>query len=107
MKLHGPALKTHHGRTVKSAGKKVDPELQTTEHLSWAAFVIKRAGYRCEAIKDGKRCERRRPDRLFADHKIERRDGGDPLDPANGQCLCGSCHSKKTMAMRAARMSEA
>ena len=40
---------------------------------------------------------------MFADHITEIRDGGDPFDPANGQCLCGRCHTLKTNAARAAR----
>ena len=39
--------------------------------------------------------------RTFADHIRERKDGGDPLDPANGQCLCGQHHTLKTVAARA------
>lgn len=41
---------------------------------------------------------------MFADHIVERKDGGAEFDPANGQCLCGSCHSRKTAAERAKRM---
>ncbi len=40
---------------------------------------------------------------MFADHKLERRDHGAPLDPANGMCLCGSHHTRKTQAERARR----
>jgi hypothetical protein len=42
--------------------------------------------------------------RLYADHIIERRDCGDPLDPKNGQALCPPHHQKKTAAERAKRM---
>ncbi|WP_331253050.1 HNH endonuclease signature motif containing protein [Acetobacter sicerae] len=42
--------------------------------------------------------------RLFGDHIRELKDGGAPLDPANIQLLCGSCHTIKTARARAARM---
>ena len=41
---------------------------------------------------------------MFADHRVELRDGGAALDPDNGQCLCGSCHTRKTLAARSARI---
>jgi 5-methylcytosine-specific restriction endonuclease McrA len=61
----------------------------TPEFKAWREIVIGRAGRRCE--KCG-RVERR----MFADHIVEVKDGGAKLDPANGQCLCGSCHTLKT-----------
>ena len=76
----------------------------TPEYKAWQEIVIERAGGRCEAIDNGKRCWKRRPGaRMFADHKEELRDGGAPFDPDNGQCLCGSHHTAKTAAARAAR----
>jgi nitrite reductase/ring-hydroxylating ferredoxin subunit len=41
---------------------------------------------------------------MFADHIVEVKDGGAKFDLANGQCLCGSCHTRKTAAARAQRM---
>jgi hypothetical protein len=43
---------------------------------------------------------------MFADHKVERRDNGAPLDLANGQCVCGHHHSLKTASERAKRMAQ-
>jgi hypothetical protein len=40
---------------------------------------------------------------MFADHRIEIKDGGHPFDLNNGQCLCSTHHELKTMAARAAR----
>lgn len=40
---------------------------------------------------------------MFADHIVERRDGGAELDLANGRCLCGSHHSRVTAAARVRR----
>jgi 5-methylcytosine-specific restriction protein A len=92
-------------RTVPVEPKQVDPFYLTPEYQAWRAKVIARAGARCQAIDAGLRCTKTSPaHRLFADHIVERRDGGAPLDPANGQCLCGQHHTLKTMAARAHRM---
>lgn len=86
-------------RSAKPPPKTVDPFYTSPEYRAWRAIVISRAGGRCEAPGCG-----RRERRMFADHIIERKDGGVPLDPANGQCICGSHHSLKTIAARADRM---
>lgn len=95
-------------RIARPREKRVDPELSTAQHRAWRQEVGDRAGWRCEEIENGRRCEksRVRGDRMFADHIRERKDGGDPLDPRNGQCLCGRHHTLKTARARAARMAE-
>ncbi len=93
-------------RTAKPALKKADAGLLTPEHRAWRTEVLRRSGYRCEAVDDGHRCQVAAPSRLFADHIRERKDGGHPFDPANGQCLCGRHHSLKTARVRAERMAE-
>lgn len=99
-------IKTIDTRTVKPPAKKADAELLTTAHRQWAEAVKRRAGYRCEAIEGGARCGVQAPSRLFADHIIERRDGGEALDPENGRAMCGHHHGLKTMRERARRMAE-
>lgn len=42
-------------------------------------------------------------ERLILDHKVERKDGGMDLDPANTQWLTNSEHQAKTAKARAAR----
>jgi len=102
-----PAVRVLDAHTVKVAPKTADRELLTPEHKAWRAAVMRRAGYRCEVFESGRRCERSAPrHRLFADHIVERRDGGAALDPANGQCLCGKHHTLKTMAARAKRLAD-
>lgn len=93
-------------RSANPIAKRADPELLTPEHRAWRQHVLRAAGYRCQAIEDGKRCHVSAPARLFADHIIERKDGGAALDPRNGQCLCGKHHTDKTIAARAKRMTE-
>ncbi|TWD58106.1 HNH endonuclease [Agrobacterium vitis] len=91
-------------RSVKPPPKQADKELASPEYRAWAAEVKRRAGYQCEWVEAGKRCHVGAPARLFADHIVERRDGGALLDINNGQCLCGSHHTRKTAAARADRM---
>lgn len=86
-------------RSAKLPAKTADAELLTAEHRAWRVAVIARAGGRCEWPG----CDRAEQ-RMFADHIVERQDGGAPLDPANGQCLCGKHHSIKTVRERAKRM---
>lgn len=78
-----------------------DPHYQTVEHKQWRDAVIARAGRRCQWPGCGAV-----GGRMFADHIVELRDGGDPLDLANGQCLCPSHHQFKTARQRAIRMAE-
>lgn len=102
LKPRVPVLDT---RRLKPQPKFSDPHYQTPEHRAWRARVIARAGGRCEAIDGGTRCTKAAPEhRMFADHIRELRDGGDPLNLANGQCLCGSHHSLATAERRARRM---
>ncbi|TGT72921.1 HNH endonuclease [bacterium M00.F.Ca.ET.159.01.1.1] len=103
-KLIKPGLRTVDLRTARPIEKKADPELLTAEHRAWRDRVLQRAGYRCQAVEDGRRCAVSYPSRLFADHIIERKDGGSPLDHENGQCLCGRHHTLKTVTTRAERM---
>ena len=108
-KLHSmrSSIRVLDTRSVKPQPKQADAELQTAEYRLWRDEVYRRAGYRCEAIDSGRRCTKAAPShRMFADHIVERRDGGALLDAANGQCLCGSHHALKTAAARAERMSQ-
>lgn len=87
------------GSRVQAPSKKVtDPHYGTQAHKDWAAEVIRRAGYQCEecGAKDV---------RLYADHVKEIRDGGAPLDPANGCARCARCHGRKTADERKKRFS--
>jgi hypothetical protein len=100
LKAFGFKLKPIDTRRLKLPDKVVDGYYNSPEHKAWRLAVMTRAGWRCEKIIDGRRCERRSPaHRMFADHIVERRD--DPsksLDVDNGMCLCGSHHTEKTHA---------
>ena len=105
IKVPAPLVPKGDGRTVKPEPKQADPFYHSAGHEAFRYAVLSRAGCRCEWVEGGKRCERAAPQhRLFADHVKERRDGGDPYDPNNGMCLCGSHHTIKTARERARRM---
>jgi 5-methylcytosine-specific restriction protein A len=102
IKMLRPRVAAIDARTARPPAKLVDPYYQSSAHEAWAEAVKARAGHRCED------CGRGGPDvRLIADHIKERKDGGSPLDPANGRCRCGSCHTAKTAAERARRTAAA
>ena len=110
----GPLVRTMDTRTAKPPPapvspaqryKRADPFYASPEFRAWRAKVIDRAKARCEAIEHGERCTRRHPpQRMFADHIIEIKDGGEPFDPQNGQCLCGPHHLMKTARTRRQRL---
>src|SRR5688572_9273064 len=94
-------------RAVKPEAKKADPFYLTPEYRVWREQVIARAGRRCQDIdqRTGQRCSKAEPrHRMFADHVVEVKDGGEQYDPANGKCLCGSHHTFKTTQARADRL---
>lgn len=101
-----PTIKRIDIRTARPSPKKADAELLTPEHRAWRTQVLQRAAYQCEWVEDGRRCPVRAPQRLIADHIVERKDGGDPLDVRNGQCLCTRHNTLKGIRAREARMRE-
>ena len=110
MRKLGPSIRTFEHRRIKPEEKKADPFYLTPEYRAWREKVIGKAGRRCEAVDHGNRCRKsefnRPPDRMFADHIKEVRDGGAKYDPVNGQCLCGRHHTLKTVDARAKRLAQ-
>ncbi|ODM71690.1 HNH endonuclease [Bradyrhizobium elkanii] len=99
-----PLVPRSSGLTVRPEPKTVDPHYLTEEHRAWREQVLRKANYRCEWVENGQRCTKAAPrHRMFANHVKERRDGGAPFDPANGNCLCGAHHTRWTMQQRARR----
>jgi len=84
-------------RSAQPIAKKADSFYRSTEWTTLIASVIEERGRHCQECG-------RTGTRIFGDHIKELRDGGAPLDRRNIRLLCGSCHSKKTAAARAARM---
>lgn len=105
LKTFKPKLGTIDTRTVSPPPKTADAELLTPEHKAWRLAVCRRAGWRCEWVEHGKRCEASAANghRMNADHIVERADGGALLDPNNGQCLCTRHNTLKGLSARAAR----
>ena len=97
LKCTPPMLRTANLAAARLPPKTAFPWYLTPEHREWSKAVIERAGRRCHA------CGRDNT-RLFADHIVEIRDGGDRLALSNGQALCGACHSKKTSNSRSKRL---
>ena len=102
-----PIARTFDNRVVQPERKSADAVYTSPAYVAWRKIVVTRAGYRCQAVDDGRRCTKAAPEhRLFADHIRELNDGGAIHDPANGQCLCGSHHTVKTWAARARRLGQ-
>lgn len=105
LKTLQPRVKTLDTRTVKEPEKTADKHYGTAAHEAWRKRILDRAGWRCEWIEDGKRCEKRAPEhRMIADHVIEIKDGGDPL--GEGQCLCVAHNTLKGIRARETRMAK-
>lgn len=101
-----PRIATLDTRTAKPLPKEVDSHYTTPEHKAWALAVKRKAGWRCEHVEHGVRCERSAAhgDRIYADHLVEIKDGGAKLDPLNGAAKCASHNVKKGIEARAKRL---
>jgi 5-methylcytosine-specific restriction endonuclease McrA len=97
MRAAPPRLARSSNRRLQLQARPNRAHYDSLEHKAWRRVVRQRAGQRCQGCG-------RTGCRLFADHIVELRDGGDPLDLRNGQALCGSCHAIKTAAARASRL---
>lgn len=97
MRTIGQRLTAVSSARLRLPPKVADSHYLTAEHRAWAKAVTARAGGACQACgATGKR--------LYADHIQELRDGGAATDLANGQALCGACHTAITAKRRAERM---
>jgi 5-methylcytosine-specific restriction protein A len=88
-----PIIRSLDTRIAKPQAKETESHYGTAAHKEWAAQVLARANRRCE------RCGAN--GRLYADHIQEIKDAPDlALSLDNGQALCASCHTKKTIISR-------
>jgi 5-methylcytosine-specific restriction protein A len=97
MRTRPPRITARDTRTVAPRPKQADALYLTAEWRALMRRLIAVRGRRCEACG-------RVDCRIFGDHVRELKDGGAPLDEANVMLLCGSCHTRKTVAARARRM---
>jgi 5-methylcytosine-specific restriction protein A len=89
-------------RAVKPPPKTADPFYLSPEWRALMGAIIAERGRRCQDPHH--QGLHQRGTRVFGDHVVELKDGGAPLDPTNVLLRCGSCHTRKTAATRAARM---
>ncbi len=91
------------GQRIVPRPRQPDSYYSTQQHREWRLAVCRQAGWRCEVIENGQRCEKSASngDRMFADHITERSDGG--ADQGPGMCICGAHHTIKTNRARARR----
>lgn len=95
MKVVTPRIGRVEQRRLKPAAKKADPFYQSREWRELVARLIAERGRRCQECGASS-------GRIYADHVMELRDGGAPLDPTNIRLLCAACHAAKTsIAMKA------
>jgi len=102
-----PRVPTLDTRKVKPPEKTVDQHYQSREHQDWALKIKNRAGWRCEHVEAGVRCERSRArgDRIYADHILEIKDRPDlALSLDNGAAKCAEHNVRKGIQARTARM---
>jgi 5-methylcytosine-specific restriction protein A len=84
--------------TATPPAKVADPFYLSSAWIALRDRVRREAGGRCQAPGCG-RADRR----MYADHIIELKDGGGPLDRTNVWLLCPTHHALKTAAERATR----
>ena len=84
-------------RIAKPLPKETGSHYGTAAHKAWAAQVRKRANRRCEGCGT-------ETISLYADHIKEIKDSPElALSLDNGQALCASCHTKKTIRVKSDR----
>ena len=74
-----------------------NPHYNGVRHRTWAAKVLRRAGYRCEECRRYGRTDKDGlPVRATVAHHIQHLDEHPELayDLANGRALCEACHNK-------------
>lgn len=81
-----------------AGGRGFKPTIAFYGTIEWKNLIrgiIRERGRMCQNPK----CttpDRARGKRIYGDHTVELKDGGDALNPSNIMLLCASCHGKKT-----------
>lgn len=99
LKMLKTRVKPFNLEIAKPASRAIVSLYSSKEWLGLMSNLKRLRGNRCQ------HCNRSNC-KIFGDHIVELSDGGAPLDPANVQLLCGSCHTIKTNAERAKRMAK-
>lgn len=87
---------------VRLPAKEADPFYNSVSWRALVSQIIEQRGHRCEDPEHDE-TKPRTGVRVHGDHIKERRDGGAPLDKRNVMLRCTSCHTRKTLKVRAAR----
>lgn len=96
LKSLSPAYKTL-GSAFGIPKKVADPFYNSPEWRKVRAYILERDGYRCTIPG----C--RSTGRVWVDHIVEIKDGGERLDPLNLRTVCHPHHMEKTHAERRKR----
>jgi 5-methylcytosine-specific restriction enzyme A len=101
-----PRLSPIDARTVKPLPWTYATRLATEPHMGFYSSPEWRTLRDRVYAQRGRRCEDcgRTGTRIFADHVVELKDGGAPLDEGNVRLRCGSCHTAKSYDARAQRL---
>jgi 5-methylcytosine-specific restriction endonuclease McrA len=99
IKQQPPRVGAVPSRISQRRNKETLPFYRTQKWRKFIAAIVEKRGKRCEKCKHD--CQ---DTRIFGDHIIELRDGGEMFDETNVQLLCGSCHTTKTLRARMERM---
>jgi 5-methylcytosine-specific restriction endonuclease McrA len=97
LKVLKPRLKAVDTRTARPEPKAYQPVYYSRAWRRLVALLKLERGEYCQAC--GKYATY-----LEADHIVELKDGGAPLDPANVRLLCRPCHARKTNRARDERL---
>jgi 5-methylcytosine-specific restriction endonuclease McrA len=89
-------------RTAALPPKVANPFYSSAAWLNLVAKLKAERGAKCQVATCG-----RTGVRIFGDHIKELQDGGEALDPLNVMLMCGSCHTRKTAAVRVKRATSA
>lgn len=101
LKLLSSPIRRLDTRIAKPAAKATDPFYLSAAWRKLVDRIVAQRGRRCE--DPACRSPWRTGIRVFADHIVELKDGGAPLDEGNILLRCGSCHTRKTAAERRRR----
>lgn len=80
------------GHEPERASRRTPGRGTGTDAAAFRRAVLEAAGYRCEVVERGRRCDVRGAAGLEAHHVVPIRAGGDPTDPENGRAVCRRHH---------------
>lgn len=105
MKMLAPMIGTLDTRAATPGPKITNPFYLSPAWSRLMAEIKAERGARCEDPEHDPQ-KPRIGVRIFGDHVIEMKDGGASLDKANVLLRCGACHTRKTIAERAKRLTK-